>query len=448
MSGDKEEIMDEVKPVFHITGGKGWINDPNGLIKINDEYHVFFQYYPHATHWGPMHWGHVKSKNLTEWKRLPVALYPDENDDGCFSGSAVDFCGKLYLVYTSHKDGKNGNPVREEQAIASSSDLVHFEKHGIIIGENLLPEEYSSSDFRDPKIFKRGDKFYCVAAARRKGGNGRLLLFSSADLFTWSFVTDLFGKDGCGQMTECPCYYDELGLLMWSDIPEENSGNNNHRTFYTFGSLSESGFVSENFIEPIDYGFDFYAPQVFYNQPVLIGWMYSFDCVVPYEKYGYCGMLTVPRLIEKRNGRLWQTPIVNGTEDRDFSGEIFSGELKAGVLHFEIENMKGFFAKLKVSSAGYASLTFENGMAVFDRSNCSEKICGTERDKDSENGIRKMPVNLEKTSIIDIAVDLFSIEIFVNGRALSSVVCNGLNADKYDINVVSDGCKLTVKRLK
>ena len=125
MSGDKEEIMDEVKPVFHITGGKGWINDPNGLIKINDEYHVFFQYYPHATHWGPMHWGHVKSKNLTEWERLPVALYPDENDDGCFSGSAVDFCGKLYLVYTSHKDGKNGNPVREEQAIASSSDLVH-----------------------------------------------------------------------------------------------------------------------------------------------------------------------------------------------------------------------------------------------------------------------------------------------------------------------------------
>ena len=117
-------------------------------------------------------------------------------------------------------------------------------------------------------------------------------------------------------------------------------------------------------------------------------------------------------------------------------------------MHFEIENMKGFFAKLKVSSAGYASLTFENGMAVFDRSNCSEKICGTERNKDSENGIRKMPVSLEKTSIIDIAVDLFSIEIFINGRALSSVVCNGLNADKYDIKVVSDGCKLTVKRLK
>ena len=77
------------QPVFHINGGEGWINDPNGLIYFRGAYHVFYQYYPHDTKWGPMHWGHVRSSDLTHWERLPIALYPDKNEDGCFSGSAI-----------------------------------------------------------------------------------------------------------------------------------------------------------------------------------------------------------------------------------------------------------------------------------------------------------------------------------------------------------------------
>ena len=105
-------------PVFHITGGEGWINDPNGLVEFHGEYHVFFQYYPHDCKWGPMHWGHVKSRDLTHWERLPIALYPDENEDGCFSGSAVVWEGKLWLLYTGLNQNKGGETVRQQQCLA------------------------------------------------------------------------------------------------------------------------------------------------------------------------------------------------------------------------------------------------------------------------------------------------------------------------------------------
>ena len=78
---DKENNMTLIKtkePAFHITGEVGWINDPNGLVYYNGQYHAFFQYHPYDTKWGPMHWGHVVSNDLTNWEYLPVALTPGD----------------------------------------------------------------------------------------------------------------------------------------------------------------------------------------------------------------------------------------------------------------------------------------------------------------------------------------------------------------------------------
>ena len=79
------------QPDFHVTGGIGWINDPNGFAPYKGEYHLFFQYYPYDTKWGPMHWGHVKTRDFIHWDRLPAALAPDMDydRDGCFSGSST-----------------------------------------------------------------------------------------------------------------------------------------------------------------------------------------------------------------------------------------------------------------------------------------------------------------------------------------------------------------------
>ena len=91
-------IPDEQRPAFHLTPTIGWMNDPNGFSFYKGECHLFYQYHPYSTEWGPMHWGHVKTRDFIRWERLPVALAPDTPYDkyGCFSGSfwSIPACGR------------------------------------------------------------------------------------------------------------------------------------------------------------------------------------------------------------------------------------------------------------------------------------------------------------------------------------------------------------------
>ena len=89
------------RPGFHLTPPVGWMNDPNGFCFYHGAYHLFFQYYPYDTVWGPMHWGHATSADLLHWTYLPCALAPDTDADaaGCFSGSAAPLPdGRLLLM--------------------------------------------------------------------------------------------------------------------------------------------------------------------------------------------------------------------------------------------------------------------------------------------------------------------------------------------------------------
>lgn len=122
-----QTVNQEYRNKFHLMAPIGWMNDPNGFVYYQEEYHLFYQYYPYDSIWGPMHWGHAKSKDLIHWEHLPVALAPGESYDkeGCFSGSAIEKDGKLYLIYTGHNvvEGQ----VRQVQCLAVSEDGIHFE---------------------------------------------------------------------------------------------------------------------------------------------------------------------------------------------------------------------------------------------------------------------------------------------------------------------------------
>ena len=117
----------KLRPLLHITGDNGWINDPNGLVYFKGKYHVFYQYYPNDIHWGPMHWGHKISTDLIHWEKMPIALFPDD-ETGCFSGSAIVKDDKLYLIYTGFYENEGGDTIRQKQKLAYSEDGISFKK--------------------------------------------------------------------------------------------------------------------------------------------------------------------------------------------------------------------------------------------------------------------------------------------------------------------------------
>ena len=98
-------IPEEGRPAFHLTPRVGWMNDPNGFCRYQGKYHMFYQYYPFASHWDCMHWGHAVSEDLLHWTAVPAALAPDEAYDynGCFSGSAIEMKDGKHLLTGSLK---------------------------------------------------------------------------------------------------------------------------------------------------------------------------------------------------------------------------------------------------------------------------------------------------------------------------------------------------------
>ncbi len=157
-------IQKEERPDFHLSVRTGWMNDPNGFSYYKGRYHMFYQYYPYDTKWGPMHWGHAVSTDLLHWDYLPAALAPDEayDRDGCFSGSAIELPdGRQLLMYTGvvRTPQWNGGHCDIQTQCIAVGDGVDYEKCDCnpVLDSRDLPEGFSREDFRDPKMWKDED---------------------------------------------------------------------------------------------------------------------------------------------------------------------------------------------------------------------------------------------------------------------------------------------------
>ena len=230
---NRERVRDTL-PAFHVTGGIGWINDPNGFSLYKGEYHLFFQYYPFDITWGPMHWGHVKTKDFIRWEYLPAALAPDApyDKDGCFSGSAVELpSGEHLLLYTGVRKTDDGDEY-QTQCIAVG-DGVDYLKSPLnpVIDSSMLPDGGSHVDFRDPKIWRDGDGFHTVAANLCPDGSGAILQYDSDDGQHWRYAGVLAaGRGHYGTMWECPDFFTLNGkaVLLHSAHEMQNEGLEYH----------------------------------------------------------------------------------------------------------------------------------------------------------------------------------------------------------------------------
>lgn len=289
---------------YHFMPQQGWMNDPNGLIYFRGQYHFFYQYNPYGAFWDAMHWGHAVSDDLLHWRYLPVALAPSEPYDdhpkgGCFSGSAIEHEGKLYLLYTGSTD--EGHGTVQAQCLAVSEDGVHFIK----AAENPVitaPEPYSHEAFRDPKLLRHNGLFYAVCG-HGEGGRGRALLFSSPDLRRWRFVNVLAQSRGeWGGMWECPDLF-PLGERYVLTFSPMNAGD--RKAVYFVGDMDwERGVFEPQTQGELDWGFDFYAAQTFADaqgRRVMAAWANEWQWMPwfkgwgPTWRDGWCGFLNALR---------------------------------------------------------------------------------------------------------------------------------------------------------
>lgn len=432
----KEKLNERYRLGYHIMAPANWINDPNGLIQYKGEYHVFYQYHPYDENWGPMHWGHVKSKDLVNWEHCPIALAPGDEFDkgGCFSGSAVDNNGELTLIYTGHNYiDKEKDTFYENQNIAVSKDGITFEKFGKnpVIAE---PPSDSIHHFRDPKVWRHEDKWYMVVGNSTKDNIGRVILYTSLDLREWEYIGTLATSKGeLGYMWECPDFF-KLGdkhVLTFSPQGIDKTGGlypNLFQTGYIVGDYDydKNEFIHGGFSE-LDNGHDFYAVQTFADDKgrrIAIGWMDMWESDMPTKKDGWCGALTLPRVLTLgKNNKILMNPVdelelLRETEIDNFinksigDNENYIVKTNEKLMELEVKfNLNSSIAQsfgLKINGLNEEEtvLTYDSEISklILD---CSK--CGKEKD-----GTRS--ANLEKGSELSlrIFIDRSSIEVFIN----------------------------------
>lgn len=416
----KESIDTTFKPRFHMTPQVGWMNDPNGFVYFRGEYHLFYQFNPYESVWGPMHWGHAKSKDLVNWEHLPVALAPDRDydKDGCFSGSAIVKDDTLWLMYTGHIVNEDGS-VTQVQNMAFSTDGLHFEKiaQNPVATADSLPTEVIANDFRDPKIFEKDGRYYAVVATKHQDEVGCIVLLGSDNLLEWDFESILLkGQPHQGPVWECPDYFEVDGqeYLIISPMRYQQEGNdflNLNSNIFVKGHLDweTKTFVPSSF-EEIDHGHDFYAAQTAQGptgERLMVAWMHTWGrkLITTERGHDWFGQMTLPReLKETAQGLLQVLPasVLDSLPELQVGQALTPGQLNLTVTGTQVYRLGRTDDYLEF---GYDATKQE---VYIDRSHLTADHGGEE-----EWSTLRRAVTIAATDL-QVVLDTNCIELFVN----------------------------------
>lgn len=321
-------LQDPLRPMLHFSPHTGWMNDPNGLHRKGDEWHLFYQYHPHSTQWGPMHWNHAVSKDLYHWRHYPVFLQPEQNlaalgaTGGAFSGSAsIDMQGQTRFWYTERLPAYDlYRGYREIQKMAVPLDS--YDKPASV--KTVLTELPSGvdCDFRDPKVwYEEADSSFYMILGASVHGDPAMLLFHSSDSERWEFhhvlyVAPAYFRENGGRCVECPDFFclDGVWVLILGVVGYTEPVTGRHNLLFAqTGDFQHGHFTpSAQPLQMLDFGTDFYALQTWGEEEGRTGfaWLYNWATQKNVDST-YCGEMSLPRRFHlNAQQELCMTPVL------------------------------------------------------------------------------------------------------------------------------------------
>ena len=461
------------------------MNDPNGLVYHDGEYHLFCQYNPFGDKWGHMSWGHAVSNDLVEWRHLPLAL-AEQGEIMMFSGSAViDFAntsgfGKdgqppMIAIYTGHREQTKHTKRLEDQRLAYSNDhgrtWTHYSGNPVI--------DIGSSEFRDPKVFwhEPTTRWIMVVVLPNQK---KMRFYASPDLKNWTQLSE-FGPAGAWRdpiIWECPDFFPldvegESSVTKWVLIVSINPGGpaGGSGTQYFVGDFDGTRFIPDDAESAlwVDYGSDFYAAVTWSNIPmsdgrrILLGWMSNWDYAQHVPTSPWRGVMTLPRSLTlertSKGPRLVQKPLDELKKLRQGPSLMFPGGnfaaasnwldqqgnlsqiLDIEMTFFELFQDAPFVINLHAGEGEVTAITVEpeNGKLVVDRTHSGLKEF---HPAFAASARHEAPVEISNDKLtIRLLLDTSSLEVFAhNGRTALTIQIFPIS-DKRSISLSSKGGK-------
>ena len=476
--------MEPLRPAYHFTPPAAWMNDPNGMVYYNGEYHLFYQYHPNDTVWGPMHWGHAISTDLVNWQHLPIALAPDELGV-IFSGSAVidwqntadlgpEAMVALYTYHNAH--------AAQSQALAYSLDNGRsFTKY---TRNPIIPSPPNMRDFRDPKAIWYGDgsgngHWVMVLAA----GNA-VLFYTSLNLIDWQPSGSFgFGHGAATGVWETPDLFElpvagstetrwVLTVGVGDHAPAGGSGMQ-----YFIGHFDGQTFTNENpkaLVLWADYGADFYAAQSWSDvglrgspngRRLWLAWMNNWQYANQIPTTTWRGAMSLPRelrLVQTEDGiRLAQTAVpelmqLRQTEQswqhiKVMPGQPFVPEIESETVEIIVEietppeaNRLGIRLRMGNGTATAVGYAPQSHTLFVDRSRAGQSGF-------SERFARNHTATFEPASGVlklHIFVDRASVEVFANDGRISFTEQIFPDEANVGLELFAEGTAVTVHNLQ
>jgi len=437
------------RPQFHFSPAMNWMNDPNGLVYYDGEYHLFYQHNPYGIQWGHMSWGHAVSTDLVHWTHLPVAI-PETDGVMAFSGSAVvdhnNTSGfgtadnpPMVAIYTGHQSDN------QSQHIAYSTDRGRT--WTLYEGNPVL--DIDRANFRDPNVlwYAPEEKWVMVVALPN---DHKVQFYESSNLKEWSLMSTFGPAGATSGIWECPDLFqlpvdgnpnDTRWVLQVDLNPGSIAGGSGGQ--YFVGVFDGTTFTRTDAAEPgeanwVDYGKDFYAAIDWANLPdadgrhIWVGWMNNWQYAQDIPTYPWRSAQSIPRTLALRSTgdgvRLVQQPVRELHALRDIHNRIADRSIPEGTHLLGSEGITGrameIVAEFEVGTADEVGLKVRMGgteetLVAYDVR--AEEVfvdrsrSGADAFSAAFAGRHDGPLPLENGRVkLHLFVDWSSVEVFAN----------------------------------